>query len=488
LRAEPASARVAALSGQIDSVLGPLIPRGEPVALLDFPSYPNVGDSAIWLGELAWLERNGNEIRYVASHRDYSPAAARRRAGGATILLSGGGNLGDAYPWHQRLRERAIADFASNRIVQLPQSASFSSEAALRGASEALRAHRDLTVIARDRPSLDLLSGRLGMRTVLCPDMAFCLGSLRRRGPASHELLAVLRTDEHSAIPTDALGRDVPVADWVAGHGPADGSRLLRVIKPVEVAAGHLGGLAAALSPALEAAYRRYAELRLGAGLRLLSSAGAVVTDRLHAGILCLLLDIPHVLLDDRSGKLSGFHDAWLTGIEGCEIADSPRRAVEAARRPATAGAATESFRLRPARPADREAILAVMETANMHRLDSPEMPSFEIDRFVVAEADGRIVGAAGWQLLDGELAKTTLLAVLPAAGGRGVGSALQRARMSAMRLAGATRVRTNADRPETIAWYKRHFGYREVGTLAKEDDFGDPEVDRWVTLEADLG
>jgi N-acetylglutamate synthase-like GNAT family acetyltransferase len=150
--------------------------------------------------------------------------------------------------------------------------------------------------------------------------------------------------------------------------------------------------------------------------------------------------------------------------------------------------ATSERLVIRPARPVDREAILALMEPANMHRLDSPEMPSFDIDRFFVAELDGRIVGAAGWELLDEGLAKTTLLAVDPAAGGRGIGSALQRTRMGAMRAAGAERVRTNADRPETIAWYRRHFGYREVGTLAKEDEFGHPGIDRWVTLEADLG
>jgi hypothetical protein len=58
---------------------------------------------------------------------------------------------------------------------------------------------------------------------------------------------------------------------------------------------------------------------------------------------------------------------------------------------------------------------------------------------------------------------------------------------MDAMRAAGKRRVRTNADRATTIAWYKRHFGYEEVGALAKLAEFGDPGVDSWTTLEADL-
>ena len=58
---------------------------------------------------------------------------------------------------------------------------------------------------------------------------------------------------------------------------------------------------------------------------------------------------------------------------------------------------------------------------------------------------------------------------------------------MDLMRDAGATRVITNADRPETIEWYQRHFGYRVVGELAKLHEFGLPDVDRWTTLEASL-
>ena len=163
-------------------------------------------------------------------------------------------------------------------------------------------------------------------------------------------------------------------------------------------------------------------------------------------------------------------------------------RARAATEDPAPTPAESEDpVELRPADPGDADAILEVMRTANMHHVDSPEMPAFEIDRFFVASIDDRIVGAAGWQSLAGERAKTTLLAVIPEAEGRGIGAMLQHARMDAMRAAGKRVVTTNADRPETIAWYRRHFGYRVVGSLAKEDEFGDPGIDRWTTLEADL-
>jgi 3-keto-5-aminohexanoate cleavage enzyme len=149
-------------------------------------------------------------------------------------------------------------------------------------------------------------------------------------------------------------------------------------------------------------------------------------------------------------------------------------------------------YSIRPARlPDDREPILAVLESANMHRVPSPEMDDFDVGEWFVAEVGGAVVGVAGYRILrDGPelVGKTTLLAVLPEQRELGIGRALQRLRMDLMRDAGATRVITNADRPETIAWYERHFGYRRVGEVEKLHEFGLPDVDRWTTLEAPLG
>jgi N-acetylglutamate synthase-like GNAT family acetyltransferase len=148
-------------------------------------------------------------------------------------------------------------------------------------------------------------------------------------------------------------------------------------------------------------------------------------------------------------------------------------------------------YRIRQASlPADREEMLRVLETVNMHHVPSPEMDDFDVGQWYVAESGGRVVGVAGFRLLgppEAPVGKTTLLAVDPAQRENGIGRALQELRMEEMRRAGATRVITNADRPETIAWYQRHFGYRKVGEVQKLHEFGLPDVDHWTTLEADL-
>jgi len=142
---------------------------------------------------------------------------------------------------------------------------------------------------------------------------------------------------------------------------------------------------------------------------------------------------------------------------------------------------------IRPATIADHAAILAVMEPANMHHVPSPEMDELDIDRFFVASLDDRIVGASGYKILPDGNGKTTLLSVLPEYRGLHIGKQLQDTRLRAMHALGARTVTTNADRPETISWYKHWYGYREVGTIKKIHSFGSPDIDHWTTLEMDL-
>jgi ribosomal-protein-alanine N-acetyltransferase len=147
----------------------------------------------------------------------------------------------------------------------------------------------------------------------------------------------------------------------------------------------------------------------------------------------------------------------------------------------------TNTPQYRRARPEDRDAIFRVLAFVNFHHVPSPEMPAFDLADVFVAEMGGTIVGVAGYTLLGNGRGKTTLMAVDPSFRRYGIGSRLQVLRMRAMYGAGCRTVTTNADLPDTIAWYKKNFGYREVGMLAKLHEFGDLQRDHWTTLECDL-
>ena len=142
---------------------------------------------------------------------------------------------------------------------------------------------------------------------------------------------------------------------------------------------------------------------------------------------------------------------------------------------------------LRSAQEDDRATIMKIMESANMHYIPSLEMPELDLSCFFVAEISGTIVGAAGYRILSPTTAKTTLMAVLPEYKGKGIGNLLQTRRMEELYQRGIKKLTTNADLPETISWYQKHFGYRPVGKLPKQHEFGNPNLSEWTTLEVNL-
>lgn len=300
--------RVAELGGMITSVLGGLADPTGGYALLDFPDYSNVGDSLIWLGELAWFDRHvGTKPRYVCTTHGFDPLELRRRLPRGPIYLSGGGNFGDIYPRFQTFRHEVLEAFPDRRIVQLPQTIHFQTVEAIGETRARIRDHGNFVMLVRDHASLAIAREQLGCEAYLCPDMAFAMGPLARPEAPVHDVVALLRTDEERAAGETTLSPGTEgaiVLDWLQPHkrrglGERIAGRVLRT-----VAGDH----------ARFAAVARAERLR---GMRILGAGRRVITDRLHGHILSVLMDIPHIILDNSYGKLSGFHEAWTKDVHG---------------------------------------------------------------------------------------------------------------------------------------------------------------------------
>jgi ribosomal protein S18 acetylase RimI-like enzyme len=136
---------------------------------------------------------------------------------------------------------------------------------------------------------------------------------------------------------------------------------------------------------------------------------------------------------------------------------------------------------------ADKPQVMALLKQVNMHYVPSPEMPKITWENYSVIRLNGRVVGFCGYKILTDTEAKTELMAVDGECRGMGLGLKLQAFRMQEMARRGIRTLTTNCDLPESIAWYKKHFGYVEVGRLKKEHEFGSPEIDCWTTLQVDL-
>lgn len=258
---------------------------GEPYALVDFPDHPNVGDSAIWAGEMACLHAVGaGDPAYFCRWDDFDDEALRRACPTGPILIHGGGNLGDIWPHHQHVREAILTRFRDRRVVQLPQSIHFRQPGARDRFARVVAGHPDFHLHVRDSPSLALATRYFDCTVALAPDSAFGLGPLTRPVEPDCDWLMLMRTDAERVARDDAplstLPRSVKL-DWL-DEPPVNATDPLT-----------------------------RARIRVERGLRLLSRGRGVVTDRLHGHILSVLLGLPHVVLDNDYGKVGAYIGSW---------------------------------------------------------------------------------------------------------------------------------------------------------------------------------
>lgn len=314
------------LRERIDDTVQELIPEGADCAVLGVPDYPNVGDSMIYLGQIAALARRGCQIRYVASDLSFSRRELAAAVPEGILLLQGGGNFGDLWPNLQEFRERVVQSAIGRRIVMFPQTVHLRDTSHMSEIMRIFEKHGDCYMLARDEATFDLLSA-FDVEVRLCPDMAFAIDALPFIGSPSFQTVVMARTDKEVA----ATDRPVDAVDW---NEKAVADYLL--IQAGATANVPPGG--ARPRPALaEAAYRLHAIRRVVRGVTLLSRGEVLVADRLHAHVLAYLMGQPSVIVEDRTGKIVRVVKRWLprdlvpsvceTFTEAISLASDLRRA-----------------------------------------------------------------------------------------------------------------------------------------------------------------
>jgi pyruvyl transferase EpsO len=313
---------------EIERTLVPML-RGKSshICIIDPPGHPNVGDSAILLGELDFISRHFPQARLsFYDVESYSPAADRYIEQATVLLIHGGGNFGDIWPHHHRLRMRVIERFAHKATIQMPQSIHFDSRDELAATAAAIKAHSDLTLLVRDKRSFDLAQSSFECAIRLVPDMAFAMRPIVRH-PPDVDYFCLLRTDKEAAVD------HVSILDALHRHGGTTESRDW-LDEPQTLAARldrRLGwrtkanpASTASLRPVMTRLRRHHALQRLRYGVKLLSRGRTVVTDRLHAHILSCLLHIPNLTFDSYDGKISAFYETWTHEHPASKLVASP--------------------------------------------------------------------------------------------------------------------------------------------------------------------
>lgn len=313
----PADAAIRGLMDSFAKALGPLMPPGEPYALLDFPDHPNVGDSAIYTGELAFFDAHvGRAPDYVCALTTYKQDVDAFCPEGP-LLIHGGGNFGSVWRKHQNFRHEIIEHYPHRKIVQLAQSVHYAPKdtEALETTKRLIGQHKDFTMLVRDVPSYEFVEREFDCPVAMCPDAAHNMWKLDAPAAPDSDILNVLRADKEQAFPDirPYLEAKGPIVDWEPqfwARSPMD--------RIVETAiAPRLAG-SRALMARRERMYRRQAWYRVHYGARLLARGKLIVSDRLHVHILSSLMRKRHISLDNMYGKIGRYITAW--GEDGLTV------------------------------------------------------------------------------------------------------------------------------------------------------------------------
>jgi pyruvyl transferase EpsO len=313
--------RMRALAAMTETV-ATAIPRGARIGFVDYPMHINVGDLLILEGALDFFRWNENEIDTSFCVFNQTETAFERLKRCDVIVCHGGGNFGDIYPSHQKLREHLVERYPDKPIVVMPQSIHFSSDAAAAESAAIFRRHRNLTLFVRDRHSLETARDRFCDKVVACPDMAHRLfdrfAACRHSagsGVASSPLALMRRDVEAVSVRGDA-GGPAPV-DWTDIMTLSEKARIWRHRAAVKVAgtlgtydAGRLEELSKTLADVIPAIARR------------LVRHDTWLTSRLHGAIFGLLLERDVLLFDNSYGKNSRYFSFWGEGL--VEVAAGP--------------------------------------------------------------------------------------------------------------------------------------------------------------------
>lgn len=313
---------ISTLQEKIRASLDPLH-GGRDLVLLDFPDHSNVGDSAIWLGEDAYFRDRGRKVRYASALDNHSFEEMPALRPGEAVYLHGGGNFGTIWPAHQAFRIDVLRKCRGTPVVQLPQSIHFASDGDVAETARAIAEHGDFTLMVRDLPSEAFARKHFDCRVILCPDLAFYIGA-RPRLAASVDYLCLLRTDLERVGRDDTVstGRSFAVTDWLEEDKKAlrRRRRISRVKHRLIGAESQRNGV-----------YRDVAQHRFKRGIGTLSEGRVVITDRLHGHIMCTLLGIPHVVLDNSYRKIGNFIDVWTADLDMLRIAPDMAGAIDQA-------------------------------------------------------------------------------------------------------------------------------------------------------------
>lgn len=291
------------------------------VPLLNTPEHGNLGDHAIALGELFFLQDtlpNLKVIEISGHHLRFDKNRVIRLLDKSdVILVHGGGYLGNLWPREEELFREIVERFASKKIFLFPQTIYFDKTHGGDQEEQISRSiytsHQMIHFFARENQSFKLLKEGFKLeRVYLMPDMALyltfkrdVLGVLAHFKPKNMAIFC-MRNDREKRVLNNLTSQEIELlvrkrnyeveyTDTVINNLVRPHERLNRVAE----------------------IFGKFSESRL------------IVTDRLHGMIFSFITGTPCIALDNLSGKVRSFHETWFKNVSFIKFISTPSEVEE---------------------------------------------------------------------------------------------------------------------------------------------------------------
>lgn len=299
-----------------------LIKDKNDVFYFDYPLHLNVGDLLIYHGTEQFFKDHHINVTLKRSEFDLDINEVKQKVTlNTTILLHGGGNFGDLYPQHQKIREAMVQHFPNNRIIVLPQTLYFKDQENLEKSAALFNQHKDCHLLARDERSEQNFQ-QFSPNVRLSPDMAHQLyGTLPTKQGNTKQQLYFLRKDiEASEVEKNILATlpaNSNIKDWEDILSRLDSIVLALSWRLSKFANQQNWGWLKNIFHRFWFAYTKRIVKRVAS---VFLQNDQVTTTRLHGHIFSCLLEIPNRVCDNAYRKNSGYANLWTKDINFVEI------------------------------------------------------------------------------------------------------------------------------------------------------------------------
>lgn len=288
--------------------------KGCRVLVPGTPEHQNLGDSAIVLAQIAFLQKCGfkrEQIQEITWSEYPDAVQVLKRSIGTKVLITqlGGGNMGSQWKNEENFHRRVVRDFSRNPMVIFPQTVYYATDAAeeAEDSKAVYGGHKKLVMVAREKVSLDIMAELYpDTKHLLTPDIVLSasMDTFGAKPQYRNGILLCMRSDAEKSM-TDEERKTVE--DAVIANGEA--------VRYTDM----YGHCRVTKENRAQCVKEKMEEL---------ASAELVITDRLHGMVLSAVTGTPCIVFSNYNHKVRGTYE-WIKYLPYIRYVETAEEAVE---------------------------------------------------------------------------------------------------------------------------------------------------------------